>query len=51
MQKCRFSAFLTGVPLVWVYGVTSVERGHLADQYQNFAYDLNYSQHKFQEHH
>ena len=32
-------------------GVTSVERGHLADWYQNVAKDLNNSQHKFQEHH
>ena len=30
-KKCRFSVFLTGVSLVRVYGVTSVERGHLAD--------------------
>ena len=51
MEKCRFSAFLTRVPWVRVYGVTSVERGHLTDENQNVAKDLNYSQHKFQDHH
>ena len=40
-----------GVPWVWVYGVTSVECGHLADSNQNVALDLTYSEHKFQEHH
>ena len=30
-QKCQFSVFLTEVPYFRVYGVTSVERGHLAD--------------------
>ena len=50
-QKCRFSVFLTGVPYVRVYGVTSVQRGHLADWLQNVAKDLNYPQHKFQEDH
>ena len=29
--KCLFSSFLTGLLKVWLYGVTSVERGHLAD--------------------
>ena len=43
--------FLTGVSWVRVYGVTLVERGHFADQYHNVAKDLNYSQHKCQEHH
>ena len=43
--------FLTGVPYVRVYSVTSVERGHLADYFQNVDKDLNYPQHKFQEHH
>ena len=30
-KNVDFSAFLSGLPLVWVYGVTSVECGHLAD--------------------
>ena len=50
-KKCRFSSVLTGVPKAWVYGVTSVERGHMTDSLQNVAKDLNYYQHKFQEHH
>ena len=41
-----------GVTLsLYIYGVTSVERGHLADGNQNVAKDLNYYQHKSQEHH
>ena len=50
-QKCRFSVFLTGVPYVRVYGVTSVERGHMADSFENVDNELNYPQHKFQEYH
>ena len=51
LEKCRCSAFLTRVPWVRVLGVTSVERGNLADLYQNVARDLNYFQHKFKENH
>ena len=43
--------FLMGFFYVWVYGVTSVERGHLTDQYQNVAKDLSYYQHKYSEPH
>ena len=47
-HKCPFSSFLTGLLYVGLYGDTSVERGHLADKWQNVDKDLNYPQHKFQ---
>ena len=50
-ENIDFRRFWRGVPYIWVYSVTSVERGHLADWYQILAIDLNYFQYKLQDYH
>ena len=51
IQNVNFRRFWRGYTKFGYVVFTSVERGHLADWYQNVSKDLNYSQHKFQEHH